>query len=163
MQGTAPTPYQPPHTHTSFHNLCNPNTYLPKNIKTLLGLGLNFCIQPETSLPVNLIDLDRFRKDMHRIIMFSNTPEEEERTIPTLYLAEPDWQPAEPENEELANRCDNFISTVSKKFSRSKKNHSNLLPNQQVKKSHCVLSWLTWLRYWNGILPSTKQMSNSDK
>ena len=109
-------------THTSFHNLCtNPHTcYLPKNIKTLLGLGLNFCIQPEKSSPINLVDLDQFRKDIHRIIMLSNTPEEEERSIPKLYLPDPDWQPAEPENEELANRCNNFISTILKNSANQK-------------------------------------------
>ena len=102
-----------------------------------MGLGLNFCIQPETSSPVKSVDLDRFQKDMHRIVMFSNTPKDEERKVPKLYLPNPDWLPEEPKNQELANRCCDFISNVSRKFKNKKKNYKNLLPNQTA-----ALRWL---------------------
>ena len=126
-------------THTAFHNLCKPSTHLPSTIKSLLGLGLNFCLQPETSSPLKSVDLNRFQKDMYRIIMFSNTKKEgEEDKIPKLYLPNPDWEPEEPANEELSNRCCSFVSSIARKFKKKKKQHANLLPNQKA-----ALQWLT--------------------
>ena len=75
---------------------------------------------------------------MYRIIMFSNTKNnEEEDKIPELYLPNPEWEPEEPANEELSNRCCSFVSSIARKFKKKKNQHPNLLPNQKA-----ALQWL---------------------
>ncbi len=134
----------------AFHNLCKPSTQLPTTIKSLLGLGLNFCIQPETSSPLKSVDLRRFQKDMYRIIMFSNTKEVEDK-IPELYLPNVGWEPEEPANEELSRRCCSFITSISKKFKKKKKQHPNLLPSQKTRYSGLSSTQ----RSWSGVLTKT--------
>ena len=44
----------------SFQNGCDINTALPNTLKSLLGLGSNFCPQPATQT-LDSVDLKRFR------------------------------------------------------------------------------------------------------
>ena len=73
--------------HMAFHNLTN-NLRLPANLKSLLGLGLNFCLQEKSLIGKKAIDYDRFRKNFFTKIFFA----EEEQELPPLFL-QSKWEP----------------------------------------------------------------------
>jgi len=80
--------------HSAFHNLCDAETKLPREIKSLLGLGLNFCQNPTSTTPSSKIQLDRIEKDYYRRIMFAFQPPPDRET--KLYSPDPHWTPKEP-------------------------------------------------------------------
>ena len=114
--------------HSAFHNLCD-NTELPKNIRTFLGLGLNFCPNPQSTTPVTSIQLERIRKDYYRRIMFSGEPRPEQSD---LYIPDPDWYPKTPNEQELIHRMDFFHFEIRRLFSKPKRQKTNLLPSQRA-------------------------------
>ena len=73
--------------HMAFHNLTQ-NLRLPTNLKSLLGLGLNFCLREKALVGKKAIDYDRFRKNFFTKIFFA----EEEQEIPPLFL-QSKWEP----------------------------------------------------------------------
>ena len=72
------------------HNLCKTSTILPLKIKSLLGLGLNFCSRPKFSNNTSDIQLTRFQRDLYTRIYFGDSPMAKEET--GLFLRS-NWQP----------------------------------------------------------------------
>ena len=120
--------------HSAFHNLCDAETKLPREIKSLLGLGLNFCQNPTSTTPSSKIQLDRIEKDYYRRIMFAFQPPPDRET--KLYSPDPHWTPKEP-NPDLVQRMKRFQTVLRTSFSNTKRQRTNLLPSQQA-----ALTWL---------------------
>ena len=57
-------------TNLAYHDLCL-STKMPRSLRSLLGLGLNFCPQPTQSSSHTDLSLNRFRLDYNRRIFFS--------------------------------------------------------------------------------------------
>eukprot|EP00979_Chaetoceros_neogracilis_P001011 scaffold191_cov273-Chaetoceros_neogracile.AAC.26 len=121
----------------AFHNLCE-TVSVPKNIRSLLGLGTRFCPRPLGS-SLDTVDLSRFDYDFSlRCIMFSGGPE----LIKTvLYEKVDDFTPDVPTNA-LLHRLSSFqrqIRTLFVDADRPKRKYfeSNLLPHQEA-----AMRWL---------------------
>ena len=67
------------------HNLLRTNK-LPAGTHSLLGLGLNLCIESATATKTTEKTFDRLTKDIPRLYAFSKTPPEEQDYIPSLYI-----------------------------------------------------------------------------
>jgi hypothetical protein len=99
----------------SCHNLC---TILqpPKKYSTLLGLGLNFCLQPRyTSGPTELRDAsDRFRRDMYTKMFFAHL---DEPWDPKQLFIRSKWKP-DPDTipREFKARVDKFLRELKPQF-----------------------------------------------
>jgi hypothetical protein len=110
----------------AYHNLCIGVT-LPKNIKSLLGLGLNFIPTPlMTSSFDKDVDIERFRKDIFTKCWFTGT---RDRPLPPLFTRS-NWQPPSqdiPHN--LCQKINNFSQELNLIFSHHRCG-SNLLPSQ---------------------------------
>ena len=123
----------------AFHNLCE-NQSMPAHVRSLLGLGLNFCIKPKISSYATF-DLKRFNSDYDRKIMFSGAPEPDDNEPLTLYKSDPNWQADLPESQEILRRRCDFDSELRLLFAtkRIQNTHSqpNLLPFQDA-----ALQWL---------------------
>mgnify|MGYP001332119376 CR=1 FL=1 len=65
-------------SNAAFHNLCDDATTLPLNLRSLLGLGLNFCIRPNTTSSLNPEFFNRFRKEYHRKIFFADKDDDDD-------------------------------------------------------------------------------------
>lgn len=50
-------------SNAAYHNLCDATTNLPTTLRSLLGLGLNFCVKPESTPPLQPEFFYRFTKD----------------------------------------------------------------------------------------------------
>ena len=129
-------------TNAAFHNLCNEKTKgkLPRTVRSLLGLGLNFCTQPKYRSTLSMIQLERLRKDYFREIMFAgqvNRNENEKNERKKLYMPDPTWQPKTPDNNELVNRLENFNYEMRRMFAKNKRSEGNLLPTQRA-----AMKWL---------------------
>ena len=71
----------------SCHNYCEPKSTMPSGIKSLLGMGLKYCIK--VPRPTNKLSktFDRFREDVRRIAFFKKHPPEDESSyIAKLYI-----------------------------------------------------------------------------
>ena len=88
----------------AFHNLCE-NQVMPAHVRSLLGLGLNFCMKPKIS-SFHTFDLKRFNNDYDRKIMFSGAPATDDKPL-VLYKSNPNWNADLPESQEILRcRCD---------------------------------------------------------
>jgi hypothetical protein len=108
----------------SCHNLC---TFLlpPKKYSILLGLGLNFCLQPRyTSGPNEFRDASaRFRRDAYTKMYFAHL---DEPWDPKQLFIRSTWQPDATEiPPEFIARVDQFIRELKPKF-RSRRVEPNL-------------------------------------
>jgi hypothetical protein len=82
-------------TNLAFHNLCQENILLPPGIRSLLGLGLNFCPNPTTSTAASKVDLSRFKRDAFTRLFFTGSP-----PLPdTKLFIRSDWAPNDNENQ----------------------------------------------------------------
>ena len=124
-----PTLLQSKPKQLAFHNLCL-HTKLPPTLKSLLGMGLNFSIQPKTSTPSKFIQLDRLQKDLFRRFMFANAPPIDKSD---LYLPNETWEPQAPNSEELLQRSQKSINKIKAIFDKREKRKydSNLLCFQE--------------------------------
>ena len=73
--------------HTAFHDLTN-RSNLPANLRSLLGLGLNFCLREKKYVGHQAIDFERFRKDFFTKIFFAD----EDQEAPPLFIRSK-WEP----------------------------------------------------------------------
>jgi len=96
---------------------------MPHVIKSLLGLGLNYCIQ--TPKPNNKLDetLNRFQNDVRRISFFVHNPQpEEENGNGTTYISElyikSDWAPPSSVDPDIEDCISNFRKEMSHHQSR---------------------------------------------
>lgn len=100
-------------TNITCHNFCEPPDLMPTGVKSLLGLGLKYCIKAPK--PTNKIDktIERLRDDVRRIawLRFNPQHEDPETTyIPGLYL-KTDWK-ADPTFPEIEKCLDNFETEI---------------------------------------------------
>ena len=115
---------------------------MPANVRSLLGLGLNFCIKPKIST-FETFDSKRFVKDFDRKIVFSGAPPDNdnpEDIPPVLYKSDPHWNPDYLKSMEILHRRCDFDARLRLLFAtkRSKNSQSsNLLPFQDA-----ALHWL---------------------
>ena len=116
-------------TNIAFHNLCI-HTPIPPNYKALLGLGLNFCIQPRyTQGPKDLEPfLERFRRDIYTQLMFAGSS-----TLPaTKLFIRSNWTPPSSEIPiEFRSRVSSFLTNLQKEFCSKTVLH-NLTVSQNV-------------------------------
>ena len=104
-------------TNMSCHDLCASPNPRPE-VKMLLGLGFNFCLQtpfPKMNIPKMMT---RLRNDIRRTYFFANTPPMEEidadgRYIRELYIKS-EWEPPIA-NDEVEERMDNFEASLVNK------------------------------------------------
>ena len=87
---------------------------MPPGIKSLLGLGLNYCIQ--TPKPSNELDktIEQFKTDVRRVSFFMhNPPEENEKDadkityIPELYI-KGTWEPPKSVDPDVEKCIESF-------------------------------------------------------
>ena len=115
---------------------------MPSHVRSLLGLGLNFCIKPKIS-SFESFDLKRFSKDFDRKIMFSGAPPDADNPDdepPALYKPDPTWNPEHLKSLEILRRRCTFEADLRLLFAtkRAKNSQSsNLLPFQEA-----ALRWL---------------------
>ena len=97
-----------------FHNLCPPEMVLPVGIKSLLGLGLKFCIERPRPYQDLCTALLKFKRDLDiRGFLIDNDMEDPDD--PThdgefnrrLYINNPDWNP---------DRCGDPMASAFTKF-----------------------------------------------
>jgi hypothetical protein len=112
-----------------FHNLCT-TAQIPPTMKSLLGLGLNFCLLPVFSTTPSILQqsIDRFRRDIYVKCFWSNKTNS---STPSLYLRSNWMPPLDKIPPKLQNRTDNFASSLSWRF-RKRKCNVNLLPHQRA-------------------------------
>ena len=117
----------------AFHDLTAPQTNTPKNLSSLLGLGLKFCPIPRHTNNFPIEHLLRFQKDLNNKVFFSGRPPDPNRTPinPKLYI-ESGWQPM-PWHipREIHQRRSNFETAIASTFRKSKRKTQNLLPSQK--------------------------------
>jgi len=112
------------------HNLCTIRSP-PKFYRSLLGLGLNFCIRPTRTTTRARIDAkssSRFRRDIYTKIVFAH---EDDIIEPNKLFIRSDWKP-DPSTVPIESRAriSQFITTFAAQF-HGFKISSNLTPLQQ--------------------------------
>ena len=101
-------------THTAFHDLTNPNTTIPKNIKLLLGLGLKFCPVPRTTTRDPTLYLENFERNLlcKTYFEFDDDNSLREDFEPKFYK-ESKWFPADLMVPTEINQCiQNFSDSI---------------------------------------------------
>jgi hypothetical protein len=97
------------------HNMCSVLTPPPR-FSSLLGLGLNFCLQPVTTSTKRTLELsnDRFRRDIFTKMCFAHT--DNIFSGDQLFIRS-EWQP--PSNTVSADfrgRVNQFLNVLKSKF-----------------------------------------------
>jgi hypothetical protein len=111
----------------AFHNMCT-SSVPPFSLRTLLGLGLNFCLRSEYSSKATDPDFHRFRTDMHTRMFFAGYPP----LPPTkLFLRSTSWSGPDSARipREFRSRVSHFVVTAQQLFQR-RRGPTNLLPRQ---------------------------------
>ena len=103
----------------------------PANLKTLLGLGLNFCLQARQTTACIREQCDRFRRDMFIKMFFAGSSDDDSDFDPRFHIRS-EWEPPEKLiKAEFRNRVDNFLTTIQSKF-RRRVVRTNLLRHQST-------------------------------
>jgi hypothetical protein len=114
--------------HIAFHNLCTSSIQPLPRTKSLLGLGLNFCLRPQFTSHYSDVQFARFIRDCHTRMFFAG----DDKPPPPrnqLFIRS-DWRPDPLQlPPEFRIRCESFVSHASLIF-RRKRSVSNLLPSQ---------------------------------
>ena len=131
-----------PHN-SAFHNLYETTT-LMTGVRSLLGLGLNFCPLPKfTSSPTD-VDLSRFRRDASIKFFFQGGPP----LPPTKLFISSDWMPSEQQiTRKFTAKIDDFSQHISKLYER-RTCVTTLLSTQlttllYIQKRHDLIVWKT--------------------
>ena len=97
-------------THTAFHNLCE-NTPIPPGTASLLGQGLNFCIETPCQFQNIENGHKRFAKSvrLHDWFML-HPPKDTHDYIPALYIPS-EWNPPQAHD-----RLGHYLSTFTNKL-----------------------------------------------
>jgi hypothetical protein len=108
------------------HDLTSSNKP-PAAFRSLLGLGLNFCVIPETTTNRIRESLERFRRDIYLRVFFAGSDD----LTPTKLFVRSDWEPPpEAIPAELRVRIKIFQKAIKRLF-RVKRCASNLIPHQR--------------------------------
>jgi hypothetical protein len=125
------------------HNLCTFRTP-PANYRTLLGLGLNFCLQPKYTSGPKEFDTcsERFCRDIYTQMFFAHSDEEWD---PSQLFIRSDWEPDSDNIPiEFRARLSHFLSTLFTQFRRRQvssnlpRHHQYLLQSLQDNKEFVV-------------------------
>ena len=124
-------------TNLSFHNLCLHSTNLiTPTIRSLLGLGLNFCLRPRYTSTPKTIDFDRFRRDANIKMFFAGTAD---LPVTKLYKSSK-WTPQiDYIPIEYRTRINSFIIDLSRHYHK-KSTPINLLPSQSIVLSNLIIN-----------------------
>ena len=96
--------------HIAYHNLCLPTFKVSPGLKSLLGLGLNFCPRPEFSNKKSDVQLSRFYRDCNTHMFFCGT---EKPTKESNLFIRSEWSPdVEEIPSEFRARVSAFIKRV---------------------------------------------------
>ena len=110
-------------TNIAFHNLTNKS--IPVHLRSLLGLGLNYCLRQPSLLGPQTLVCHHFWRDLYTQMIFAGQTSE----VPSLY-ARSDWEPDLSQVPlELQARTNFFLQDVTKHF-KLRKASANLLPLQ---------------------------------
>ena len=110
--------------HVAFHNLTK-NYTIPVHLRSLLGLGLNYCLRQPSLLGFRAVDAQRFRRDIFTKMIFAGDTSD----IPPLY-ARSNWEPNPSQVPlELRARTSFFFQELKKSF-QTRRAPTNLLPLQ---------------------------------
>lgn len=114
-------------SNSAFHNLCT-TTQLPASFRSLLGLGLNFCLRSPSTAGKSSVDITRFRRDTHTRMFFAHSP----ISAPALFIRS-NWEPPTDEiPTEFRVRVSAFCRSIHTLFQPRKRSLPNLLPMQQA-------------------------------
>ena len=118
-------------TNLEMHDMTLPATQLPKCLRTIIGLGLQFCPTPSFLNRRPADTYARFRKDFLTKVYFSGRPiKSKEEFIPKMHFAS-DWEPKEWDiPQDALTRLDSFNRGVHRLLKRRRPNTPNLLPYQ---------------------------------
>lgn len=133
-------------SHLAFHDFTLHNKP-PKNLRSLLGLGLKFIPTPNSTTKwskIKKFGLERLQRNIHLRFHFANeTTNNDDNNSnddydPKLYIGSA-WSPPNWTYPKflLEERIGNFSDTLSKKFHR-RRGKSNLLPHQRRALSHLM-------------------------
>ena len=117
------------------HNFCEPKSAMPSGARTLLGMGLKYCIKKPR--PTNKTDktIERLSGDVRRNWFFKyNAPPKQEGAettyIPGLYIKS-GWDPPKCKNSQIEENLINFGNSLRKaRYHYRKPTISNLTPRQ---------------------------------
>ena len=110
----------------AFHNLTTKPTDVPAGIRSLLGLGLNFCPTPTATQKNANEALARFSRDASTKFFWAGSPP----LPPTALFIRSDWEPKQEEiPAEFHARLAAFNRAMSPLFYRQR-SRRNLLPTQ---------------------------------
>ena len=108
------------------HNLLRTNK-LPAGTNSLLGLGLNFCIESATATKTTEKTFDRLTKDIRRHYAFSKSPPEEQDYIPSLYIkSDYEFPPASPNIEKALLALQQAIQAKQLRHQQRQKQRRNI-------------------------------------
>ena len=123
-------------TNMQCHNMCDPSSLMPLGVKSLLGLGLKYCVR--TPRPTNKIKntIDRLKRNLRLMWYFKYHPPDEvdedgPAYIPGLYIPNKNWDPPECDDLALEKGITKFkldLQKTRKQYDRS--TISNLTPRQ---------------------------------
>ena len=142
-------------TNMAFHDVTNKEINPPKNLRSLLGLGLKFIPTPKYTTSKTTIlgegegtindkaPLRKFKNDLHIKIHFAGESPDNENFNPRMYVPTK-WKPPEFSFEpNVLHRYDKFKDRIGSLFSK-RKGKPNLLPHQKRA--------LAWLRQQDNLL-----------
>jgi hypothetical protein len=89
---------------------------IPQNIKLLLGLGLNFCIQPPKFNNLANLDLTRFRRDLLLKTYFAGTQSFSEKQHNKLYVKSEWWPPLKDIPTSCQTRIDKTLEHLKQQI-----------------------------------------------
>ena len=109
------------------HNYCDPPSLVPQTLKSLLGLGLKYCIKYPR--PTNKVSktVDRFKNDVRRTYFFKyHAPPDDDphdtKYIPGLYISA-EWEAPECPDKEAEKALSRFESSIIETRGKCNKNN----------------------------------------
>lgn len=118
-------------SHLQYHNFTR-NKRPPKNLRSLLGLGLKFIPTPRFTnkwAPTGPLSMTRLRRSIHLRFFFAGQPDDDSDYDPKIYVASK-WSPPSwiwPERQ-VDERLNSFVDKISLLF-KKQRGRTNLLPH----------------------------------
>ena len=113
------------------HDMTLPETKLPKCIRTVLGLGLQFCPTPKFLNRKPSHTFARLRKDFLTKVFFSGRPQVNEEVFEPKMHFSSEWEPKEWDiPNEVLDRLQSFNRGIKNALKQRKPRIPNLLPCQ---------------------------------
>ena len=115
------------------HDLTTKTTTIPKNLSSLIGLGMKFCPMENFTTVSPTTTLTRFRKDLYTKTYYAGKPRKvEDIFIPKMHV-ESDWEPKEWDiPSTIVDRYAAFAKSITSLFRKQRRQENNLLPYQKL-------------------------------